>query len=517
MIHTNKLKNWFLAALDIPVFKLACIAELTEVRLFRRRFAGSNSGRQLGQNSNFSGSLCIKKSIFFLFIFFFVFSAKQQAEEDNTFIVTDNGLEMFHWDLDFVSQAEQSIEIAAVFLGGDIAQTLFTALEKRLLQVPALQIYLLTNPILLEQKDWERLDALQLQYPERFHLQFSTTVAVLIPDLTGIDNHIKMFVVDEKYFSTGGTNLDETQCSEGTWTPPKKCKKIHETTNTYLPSGMRDQDVVGKGPMAQDLRKTFYKLYATWEHYNKSGSLQKDPEYFKNNNHYFPITKQAEVERFDRAVERHRLVGSHQVKKILGGPHQSPSEITAAYVRLINEAEEEIIIANLYFCPVDSIFQALLKAVNRGVKLTVLTNGVSEIAPNYTSMFCWANRITYVPIFYGKTYHFWDAPLLEKEPIKNTRIFEYHLKDILLHKKTMIVDRKKSIVGSYNLGTRSASGEYEMVLEFDSEEIANDLFQVHQKDLQFSREVTPLEARNWYFDPVTAYLAEIQKRFHGLI
>src|SRR5207253_2402027 len=132
--------------------------------------------------------------------------------------------------------------------------------------------------------------------------------------------------------------------------------------------------------------------------YNQTGLLKRDPEYFKDKTHYFSLIDQAHVERFDTS-ERRRTIYPSQIKKIVGGPHQEINEITNAYVRLINEAQNEIIIGNLYFSPVDSVFKALLDAINRGVKLTVLTNGVSDIAPEYTKFFCWANRMTYVPAF----------------------------------------------------------------------------------------------------------------------
>ncbi len=452
----------------------------------------------------------------FLLALSFHFSSLALAEEANSIIVCENGVEMFQWDLDFVRKAEQSIEISAVFLGGDIARELFKVLDERLTQVPHLQVYLLTSPYLLEPIDWEMLKALQAKYPRNLHVEHATTITIMWPDIAGIDNHIKMFIVDEKYFSSGGTNLDYPQCSEGTFTPERKTKDKISPLCDSLPSGMRDQDIVGKGALAKDLRISFYKLYALWEDFNKTNILKRDPEHFKNQNAYFPVTKQGQVARFDNS-ERQRFIAPSHIKKTIGGPHQEKNTITDRYVQLIKEAKQEIVIENLYFFPTDAIFKALLDAVNRGIKLTVVTNGISDISPEYSSLFCWATRMQYVPVLYGNTYHFWDAWDLPNKPIKNTRIFEYHVRDVLLHKKAMIVDRKKSIVGSYNLGTRSDMGDYEMIIEMDSAEIAEDILKVFQRDLQVSREVSPAEARSWYFDPVTSYIAELQKRFHGLL
>jgi len=60
MLYTNNLKNRFLAAPEISDFDPAGIAQLTEVRQLRRRFAGSNSKRRLCQIPYFSNCLCIK-------------------------------------------------------------------------------------------------------------------------------------------------------------------------------------------------------------------------------------------------------------------------------------------------------------------------------------------------------------------------------------------------------------------------------------------------------------------------
>ena len=434
--------------------------------------------------------------------------------DQNALIVTDNGIEMFHWCLDFVREAKESVEVATAVLGGTIARALFSVIENRIKEVPELQVYILSPPTLLENEDWQMIAHLQKTYPNNFHIEFASTVAIIWPDVSGTDNHIKMFVIDEKYFALGGTNLDESACSEGTWTPPKNYKKPPIFSNN-LPAGMRDQDIVGRGSLAKELRVNFHMFYALWESYNKRGIFEKNPEKFSYNNHYFPLTHPATVEKFDSA-QKHAL-NSNQIRIILGGPHQMKSEITQEYVRLIEGAKEEIILSHMYFCPVDPILQALMGAVNRGVKLTLLTNGVSEIAPEYTQYFCWANRIHYVPLFYGKTFHFWDGWSIGSLPIKNTRIFEYNVRDILLHKKVMIVDGEQSIVGSYNLGYRSDMGDYELVVAIDSKDVSNALKKVHERDISYSREVTAAEARYWYFDPVKVSLGELQKRFHGLL
>lgn len=453
---------------------------------------------------------------FLLSLFFILPSSLSAYEDEVALIVCDNGREMLGWDLEFLRYARESVEIGACFLGGDVARLLLTAIEERLECVPTLQVYLLTTPTTMEPPEREQIIHLQENYPHNFHIQYTSSVTVIWPEITGVDNHVKMFIVDETYFSTGGTNLDEMQCSEGTSTPPRCTNKIAPLFDQF-PAGMRDQDVVGRGKvLASNMRRTFYKLFALWEHYNRTGLLQKDPDFFADRSHFFEVKGQPEVELFENHPTK-RLLSLTQVEPILSGPHQKECSITQAYVRLIEEAQEEIVIANVYFCPAESIFDALLAAVNRGVKLTVLTNGVSEISPAYTKYFCWANRMHYVPLIYGSRLHFWEAWRMKNKQRKNTEIYEYHVKDVLLHKKVMIVDQKICLVGSYNLGLRSHLSDYEFALVIKDPLVAADALRVHAIDKAHSRQVEPGQACNWYFDPVTSYFGELQKRFHGLL
>lgn len=435
--------------------------------------------------------------------------------EKNAIIVCDNGLEMFGWDLEFVRHAKHSIDLSACFLGSDIARELLSEIEARLEVCPDLQVNILTTPILLEDEDKKIINRLKKKYPNNFRLEHAVNVTVVWPDVSGIDNHVKMCIIDEQYFSMGGTNLDRSGCSDGTYTPPKNHNKV-DVVARNLPAGMRDQDIVGRGPMAKTLRKTFCKLFALWHHYNKTGRLKKNPEDFKDNSYYFDIVEKPFVEGFESSSQLITLE-DHQMRFVLSGPHQKKNAITCEYARLINEAKNEIKIANLYLYPADPIWDALLKAVKRGVKLTVITNGVSDVAPAYTQFFCWANRMSYVPLFFGNTYHFWDYWSVKKKKPKNTRIFEYHVNDILLHKKMMIIDDQIFVVGSYNLGTKSHLCDYESIMVIESPEVAQAINKVHQRDLEHSREISYKEAIKWYFDPKTSYLGELQRRYHGLI
>ena len=158
----------------------------------------------------------------------------------------------------------------------------------------------------------------------------------------------------------------------------------------------------------------------------------------------------------------------------------------------------------------------MLAAVNRGVKVTLISNGLKEAA-SYARFFVWGNRISYVPLFYGIDFHLWQSQIASREPLKKTEIFEYDVEGVWLHKKMMLIDRETLLVGSYNLGIKSAYGDYEIVLVIHSREAALDAFRIFERDLSYSRKITAEQAREWYFDPVISMLGHLQKKFSGLL
>ena len=303
----------------------------------------------------------MKKSLLFFYIFLSFFALTtfdSRGEEKNAVIVPENSLETFGWGLEFIREAKHSIELSNSFVGGKVFQEMLTEMEARLEVYPDLEVFVLISPMFLEKGDFAMIDYLRNAYPDNFHLTYAAAVGFIWPDIGGTDNHIKMLVVDERYFLAGGTNFDELLCQDGTFTPPRYHKPI--SVGGVLPAGMRDQDIVGRGPIAKQMRQLFHQNYALWEHYNKKKCLEKDPDKFKRN-HYKPIDveEQPFVVSFEGADQLITLEEG-QIQAIFGGPHQKSNEITKKYSKLIKNAKEEIVIANLNFCPVDNIFKHLL-------------------------------------------------------------------------------------------------------------------------------------------------------------
>jgi cardiolipin synthase len=107
------------------------------------------------------------------------------------------------------------------------------------------------------------------------------------------------------------------------------------------------------------------------------------------------------------------------------------ADIENAYLDAIARAREEIVLANAYFFPGLRFRHALLAAAARGVKITLLLQGVAD-----HPLMQYATRALY-PIF------------LEN----GIRLFEYQRS--ILHAKVAVIDRHWATVGSSNIDVLS--------------------------------------------------------------
>lgn len=102
-------------------------------------------------------------------------------------------------------------------------------------------------------------------------------------------------------------------------------------------------------------------------------------------------------------------------------------DIEAAYMRAIEQAESEIILAHAYFLPGLDFRHALIRAAGRGVRVVLLLQGrVEYFVQHYASQ-----------VLYG---NFLDA---------GVEIYEY--RKSFLHAKVAVIDGHWATVGSSNL------------------------------------------------------------------
>jgi cardiolipin synthase A/B len=124
------------------------------------------------------------------------------------------------------------------------------------------------------------------------------------------------------------------------------------------------------------------------------------------------------------------------------------NQITRSYIEMLNRAEKKIIIMSSYFLPGRVIRRNIRKASARGVEISVMLAGKSDIALAKN-----AERYIYNWLFR-----------------RNIKVYEYPTK--VLHGKISTYDAKWVTLGSYNVNNISAYASVELNLDVNNIEFA---------------------------------------------
>lgn len=155
--------------------------------------------------------------------------------------------------------------------------------------------------------------------------------------------------------------------------------------------------------------------------------------------------------------------------------------VRGLYIDAMERATQSIHITSAYFIPDREILQALVSAHRRGVQVQILI-------PEYSNHIL-ADWIAWP--YYGD---------LLREGVE---IWLY--RHAMVHSKTMTVDGKWSTVGTANIDRLSMQGNFEVNMQFHSEELAQRMEQIFENDLTTARRLTVEE---WEQRPFIARVTE---------
>jgi phosphatidylserine/phosphatidylglycerophosphate/cardiolipin synthase-like enzyme len=419
--------------------------------------------------------------------------------EGHSIYVTQNTDDATFWKFELLKNARKSIEMSAGYGGGNVLNTVYEIFKAQLERNSEIQIHFMVTQIggLMTDGDSQRLRELAAKYPNNFHLNISAMSGLIIQanGLYTTENHMKLIVVDEKYFLLGGTNLVD-KLSQSDFNENTKSTSL---SDAFLPLAANDQDIVGSGPAAKPLREQFFQVFSLFE----SGQSLSDNAgpYRSNTTAYRPIPEEqkAQIALFDHHP---RLVKNVKALPVVAGPRIHNHEIGKLYTYYIKQAQRSIDIANMYFFPVDDIYNPLIDAAKRDIAISVVTNGLRLKASTSNStiaLYAFINRMNYLPVMLGRTFRFWQEGDAKTSQPKRTSVYEYNEPYVLYHKKVMIVDNRISVVGSYNLGKKSENSDFEVVLFMDSPEVANNLLEIINDDKIYSVPISVKDALDWHF------------------
>jgi len=235
-------------------------------------------------------------------------------------------------------------------------------------------------------------------------------------------NHRRILVIDGRLGFTGGYGISDTWLGDG-----------------RTPEHWRDTNARIEGPAVKFLQAAFAESWLETTGIAIGGAG------------YFP---------------RLEPVGKLPAQIVSSSPAGGSFQNYMLFLLSINSARKTILIANPYFIPDDVMTEALLKAVRRGVHVTVLAPGKIDSRLTYT-----VSRSHYGRLLLG-----------------GAEIFEYQA--ALMHAKTMVIDGIWATIGSTNFDNRSFALNQELNLTVYDASLARRLEVIFQDDLKYSKKIT---------------------------
>ena len=434
-----------------------------------------------------------------------------RGPEDCRVAVLHGGEDSLAVRLQSLKDATRSIRLQALVFKGDesglriaeiLKQKKAAGLDVRVI------VDALSNPWL--QTQWMLFDlkqhGIEVEGYEALALQWLNEVPVplLTPhtDPNAIDQryHEKLWIIDGETADglaiTGGLNIGNEYFRADPWHPD---------------STWRDQDVVLRGAVVADLVTAFDRNFEHFVGIKRSRGILNTNLYWDatravlDRTGKFPVhytTDPRVVENVARLEARQPPLEFRGAtcRFIQNRPRLRETYIQQAYVKLIERAEREVLIANAYFVPTASVIQALTDAAKRCVSVRLISNSPET------------NDLPEISLvgrgYYHRLLAVNDSPEVRScdKADAGLRIWEWvgqAADEAVRHQGTMhskfaVIDGERSLVGSYNLDPRSEKLNSESAVVFLQPQLAQQLrHRFLEDDLRYGREVSLEQAASF--------------------
>ena len=197
--------------------------------------------------------------------------------------------------------------------------------------------------------------------------------------------HRKLALIDEQIAFVGGINI------------------IDDISHGFKAPRL-DYAVEVEGSVVHDIQVSMQRLWllVAWTHFHRQGER-------------------------DKIRLLHDAAPQQQVQFITRDSLRHRRDIERAYLKAIDEAQREIIIANAYFLPGRKFRKALLDAAQRGVRVVLFLQGKVEY----------------------RLQHYATMALYDELLHSGLEIYAYHAS--FMHAKVAVIDSKWATVGSSNI------------------------------------------------------------------
>jgi hypothetical protein len=397
---------------------------------------------------------------------------------------TMNGPDSQSWKEELIRSARKSIVLSGCYCGGRTFDRTLEIIREQMFLYPELKVHLISSDQMLTDDNKTHLAALGVDFEGRFDCLITSEVFPYVSpttnSLTFSTNHTKAMVIDYgAYFMLGGSGIVSSWAEqEGLHTPenveikPGCMNKLFDSI--FKMRAYRDMDFVfrseinGAGTrlhveMTKLMERLRYSLSSKIAAPETDWALESPPT----------------SARFDDMLTK---VDGMKVACYATGPEQMDNSFLDEMITQVDAAEESILVNNLYFHPPEKLLNAFIRASNRGVHITILTNTNGAASPGLHALYTSRSRKFVSEIYQGKMNN-------------KIELYEYEVESSTLHKKVMIIDRKVTLLGSTNIGQKCLeSHDYEINAKVESAAFADQVMVSMETDKAICTRVPDEEA-----------------------
>lgn len=268
-------------------------------------------------------------------------------------------------------------------------------------------------------------------------------------------NHVKLFAAYSKskpsdsFLIVGGRNIHDGFAFK---TPPEVSKYpevVDYNAGDESWAYWRDFEIVIKG---QDFVESVVRNYFGFYHINKDNLEMK--------------VSSVAVQTY-AAEDAPKKTMRHYVSI----PFKDEPNLNLFYSKMIDTANKKLLISSPYFRPVKEIAEALERAIDRGVDITIITR--LDLEGDTADFILGAVNKDGVNRF-----------------LKNIKVYEYIEPKVILHSKLIMVDDEISFISSVNLNKRSFYHDLENGVVINDPKFAVQMSDIYKGYLTISKQLT---------------------------
>lgn len=401
-----------------------------------------------------------------------VWDALDADHQEDWFVLLNHGPTALDWRLRAIDTATESIDLQTFLwtfdtTGSLVLDHLIAAAERGVV------VKLLIDDSFLAGEDETLLELhrhpnIEYRIYNPFKRRTSSTAtrfALNLAEFHRLDHrmHNKAMVIDNRVVIVGGRNLADEYYG------------LHGMAN------FRDMELIVGGPIVQRVSQAFDDYWNDrWSvpidqlSHVKTSPADLDKVRHIRDQHVHIHAEESAAERLQRWRDlikssvpgKATLLVDRPPEDNPAEPDEAPVEVADALVDIINTANEEILVVSAYLIPTNRLESFIGQAVNRGVRIRILTNSIAS-NNHLTAHSAYRNHIRTL-LGQGAELH---EVRIDAQHRQIYMLSPVDSKALALHAKALVIDHDKVFIGSSNLDPRSLRVNTEMGLLVESEDL----------------------------------------------